>query len=346
MIFSFFNKRFLGIDLGSINIKVVEGIKTRNQLEITNFGVIPIVNFKEILSSSYILEENLASVLRDFIKETKMQAKNVFFNVPAPYIFSSTFFVPNIPEKNLPQVIRFESQKQIPLSLDEIEIEYSYLQTENENQLKQWLVFLSAVPKSHFKKIENLCSLTNLKFGGYSFEHFNIEPYFWKKSGNFIIVDLGHSYSSLVLLKEGKIIYVDKLKIRGYDFLDSIMNLTNYPENQVLDLVLDRGFNFNPEEKELKDLVNNFLNSISSTVENEIHKLENNFLLNIEKIYWTGGLCILKGFKEKIIEKLSSYQNEILSPSDFVVGEKFQLLKEKSTIFSQAVGILMRKFLR
>lgn len=331
--------------MGSINIKVVEGIKKKDKIEIVNFGIIPIINFKEIITSSYILEENIASILKDFLKETKMQAKEVIFNIPAPYIFPTSFLVPNIPEKSLPQVIRFESQKQIPLSLEEIEIEYRYLQVERENQVKEWLVFLAAVPKSYLKKLENISLLTKLKLAGYGLEYLNLEPYFWQEVGNFAVVDFGHSYSTLNLVKEGKIIYANKLKLRGYDFLDSIMNLTQYSENQVLDLVLKRGFLFNPEERELKISAENFLNNIGSILEAEFNRLENNFLLKIEKIYWAGGLCLLAGFKEEMMNRFSRYQQEILLPNNFVEGEKFKLLKEKSTIFSQGVGIMLRKLL-
>ncbi len=342
---SFLEKKFLSIDLGSMNIKIVEGIKKENNLEITNFGIIPIINFKEVLSSSYILEENIASIIKDFIKETKIQTNKALFTIPASYVFPTTFVVPYIPERNLPQVIRFESQKQIPLSLDEIEIEFRYTEVQTENQTKQWLVFLAAVPKSYLKKLENIASLIKLKFTGYGIEYFNLEPYFRHKSGNFIVVDLGHSYSTLHLVKNGIVFYGNKLKLRGYDFLDPILGITKYSEDQVLDLVVKRGFLFNPEEKELKYLADNFLNNISSVIKGEIEKLENNFLLKIDKIYWAGGITILPGFKENIISRLSNYQQEILIPGDFVKGQKFQLLKEKATIFSQSVGLLFRKLL-
>ncbi len=341
----FLEKNFLSIDFGSMNIKVVEGQRRKNNIEITNFGIIPIINFKEITATSYILEENLASIIKDFFKEAKIKTNNVFFNISAPYIFTASFLVPNIPEKNLPQVIRFESQKQIPLSLEEIEIEYRYLQIETETQTKQWLVFLAAVPKSYLRKLENISSIAKLKFAGYSLEYFNLEPYFWQKIGNFVVIDLGHSYSTLHLIREGKIIYGSKLKIRGYDYLDSIMNLTKFSEEETLNFVIKRGFMFNPEEKDFKYLANNFLDSLQKGIELEIEKLENNFLIKIDKIYWTGGVCLLNGFKEEISARISKYQQEILLPSDFVESEKFKILGEKSTIFSEAVGVLLKKLL-
>jgi type IV pilus assembly protein PilM len=341
----FFEKRILGIDLGSVNTKIVEIVKKKDSFEVVNFGVIPIVNFKEIASYSYILEENIARMLSEFLQASKAKAKEVILSIPAPYVFSVNFLVPDIPEKSLPQIIRFESQKQIPLGLEEIELEYRYFHFEVENQTKQWLVYLVATPKSYLKRLQSITEIAKLKLVGYRSEYFNLEPYFQDRLGNYVILDLGHSYSLLVIIKNGKVIYGNKLKIRGYDFLGSVSNLTNYSEEETLDLVYKKGFRFLPEEKELHDLVDNFLNNVVSLISSEIERLENSFFLKIDKIYWTGGLSILPGFKEEMLSRLSKYQQEILLPYGLFKGEKFVNLKEKGTIFSQALGVAFRKLM-
>jgi Tfp pilus assembly PilM family ATPase len=343
--FPFFEKRVLGIDLGSINTKIVEVAKKENALEVINFGVVPIINFKEIASYSYILEENIARMLSEFLQASKVKAKEVILSIPAPYVFSVNFLVPDIPEKSLPQVIRFESQKQLPLGLEEIEIEYRYFRFETENQLRQWLVYLVATPKSYLKRLQSVAEIAKLKLIGYSSEYFSLEPYFRGHLGNYAIIDLGHSYSLLILIKNGQVIYGNKLKIRGYDFLDTVYNLTKYSEEETLDLIYKKGFRFLPEEKELYELANNFLNNIVNLLPSEIERLENNFFLKIDKIYWTGGISILPGFKEEMLKRLSKYQQEILLPYELFKGEKFANLKEKSTIFSHALGVIFRKLM-
>jgi type IV pilus assembly protein PilM len=342
---SFFEKRILGIDLGSINTKIVEIVKKKDSFEVVNFGVIPIVNFKEIASYSYILEETIGRMLSEFLQASKTKAKEVVLSIPAPYVFAVNFLVPDIPEKSLPQIIRFESQKQIPLGLEEIELEYRYLHFEVENQPKQWLVYLVATPKSYLKRLQSITEIAKLKLVGYSSEYFNLEPYFQGRLGNYVILDLGHSYSLLILIKNGKVIYGNKLKIHGYDFLDTVSNLTNYSEEETLDLIYKKGFRFLPEEKELHDIANNFLNNIVNLIPSEIERLENSFFLKIDKIYWTGGISILPGFKEEMLSRLSKYQQEILLPYALFKGEKFTNLKEKGTIFSQALGVVFRKLM-
>jgi Tfp pilus assembly PilM family ATPase len=341
----FFEKRILGIDLGSINTKIVEIVKKKDSLEVVNFGVIPIVNFKEIASYSYILEETIGRMISEFLQASNAKAKEVILSLPATYIFSVNFLVPDVPEKSLPQIIRFESQKQIPLGLEEIELEYRYFRFEVENQPRQWLVYLVATPKSYLKRLQSIAEIAKLKLVGYSPEYFAFEPYFGDRLGTYAIVDLGHSYSLLILIKNGRVIYGNKLKVRGYDFLDLVSNVTNYSDEETLDLIYKKGFRFLPEEKELQNLVNNFLNNIVNLLPSEIERLENSFFLKIDKIYWTGGLSILPGFKEEMLSRLSKYQQEILLPYELFKGEKFVNLKEKGTIFSQVLGVVFRKLM-
>jgi Tfp pilus assembly PilM family ATPase len=341
----FFEKRILGIDLGSINTKIVEIVKKKDSLEVVNFGVIPIVNFKEIASYSYILEETIGRMISEFLQASNAKAKEVILSLPATYIFSVNFLVPDVPEKSLPQIIRFESQKQIPLGLEEIELEYRYFRFEVENQPRQWLVYLVATPKSYLKRLQSIAEIAKLKLVGYSPEYFAFEPYFGDRLGTYAIVDLGHSYSLLVLIKNGRVIYGNKLKVRGYDFLDLVSNVTNYSDEETLDLIYKKGFRFLPEEKELQNLANNFLTNTVNLLSSEIERLENSFFLKIDKIYWTGGLSILPGFKEEVLSRLSKYQQEILLPYELFKGEKFFNLKEKGTIFSQALGVVFRKLM-
>ncbi|MCS7200893.1 MAG: pilus assembly protein PilM [Patescibacteria group bacterium] len=344
MIFNLFKNKFLGIDLGSLNIKIVEVAKKGKAFEVVNFGIIPIINFKEIISSSYIFEEQVAMIINEFIKEGRVRAKDVVLNVLAPYVFPINFWIPNIPEKSLPQVIRFESQKQIPLGLDEIEIEYRYLQTEME-QTKQWLIFLTGTPKNYLRKIETIINLLHLNLKSYGIEYFNYEPYFKNILGNFVIIDLGHAYSTLSLVRNSKIIYGAKLKIRGYDFLDSLINLTKNPETEILDLVAKKGFSFSPEERDFRYLTNNFLTHMSNLIQAEIEKLEDGFYIKIDKIFWTGGLSILPGFKSEMLTRLSKYQQDLLLPFSLFSGDKFSALKDRATIFSQVLGVVYRKLL-
>jgi hypothetical protein len=147
----------------------------------------------------------------------------------------------------------------------------------------------------------------------------------------------------LVLIKNGKVIYGNKLKIRGYDLLDSVMNLTNYSEEETLSLIYKKGFRFPPEEKEAQGIINNFLDTINSILISEIEKIENSFFMKIEKIYFTGGLSILPGFKEEMLSRLGKYQQEILLPYDIFKGEKFMGLGDKGTIFTHSLASVFRK---
>lgn len=340
--FNFFkNNTFLGIDLGSLNMKIVEFIKKDKSLYINNFGSVRIINFNEISSNSQILEENISKILNDFLSELKINTKVAYFNLPAVHLFSSNFFIPDIAEKNLHQVIYFEAQKQIPLTLDEVELYYRYYKLETENQPKQWLVYVIAVPKSYIRRIENIANLSKLKILGFYPEYLNFEPFFKNISGNFLVIDIGHVYTLISFVKDGKVLYGTRLKIGGYNLLDNLVNVINYTEEEILDLLDKKGVNFLPEEKDIKFVVDSFLINLFGFIEKEIDRIENTYLLRIEKIYWTGKISVLPGFDNFLLNNFGKYYNEVLTPFDFVKGEKFYSLGKKSTVFIQSIGTVL-----
>lgn len=337
---SIFKKKVLGVDLGSLRIKIVEGIKTDHYFEITNFGVIPIINFNEIINYSYILEDNLSLILRDFLKAINSKATNVFLTIPAPYIFSTNFIIPYVPEKELPNVIHFESQKQVPLNLEDIILEYRYLPLEKEGNVNQWLVYIAGVHRSYLEKIKSVLESVKLKLIKTKSEYFNFEPLFSNKSGSYVIVDLGHSYSLICLINNGKVVYGNKLSLKGFDFLENIKNVTGYSDEEIFDFVSKKGFQFLPEEKDLEMIVSNFSSKVINLVTSEISKIENSFLLQVNKVYWTGGLVLLPGFREYIFGQLSNYQHGILLPTEISGGKMFKELNDYQTIFIHALGCI------
>jgi hypothetical protein len=85
------------------------------------------------------------------------------------------------------------------------------------------------------------------------------------------------------------------------------------------------------------------LDTINSILISEIEKIENSFFMKIEKIYFTGGLSILPGFKEEMLSRLGKYQQEILLPYDIFKGEKFMGLGDKGTIFTHSLASVLIK---
>ena len=341
MILPFLKKKILGIDLGSFRIKAVEVKKNNNHIEVINFGIIPIINFKEIISYSYILEESISLALKDFLKTINSKTSTVCLSIQPVYTFSANFVIPNVPEKDLTNVIYFESQKQIPLSLDEVNIEYRYIPIESREGGNQWMVYVVGTPKNYFAKLKSILEVNKLKLINAKPEYFNFEPFFLNKTGNYIIIDLGHSYSIICLIINGKVVYGNKLKLGGYYFLDKIKSITGYSEEEVLDFVAKKGFKFLPEEEDLELITNDFIDNILiKQILDEINKIENNFLTQIDKVFWTGGLIFLPGAKEMIFNKIQKYQHELLLLSENVTGEKFNNLGNYQSIFIHALGCI------
>lgn len=335
-----FSKSKVVIDLGTINIKVVEGLKKKNQVFVKSFGM---ASLSSTFSSdmSHVFEENLASILEKVMQAAKIKSKNFLFIVPTTHYFFTHFTLPRISGKNLPNAIKFEAQRYLPIKIDETLFFYRYLLQDVPGNVEQYLVFALAMPLNYQNKMENISKLIKGKVKGLVPEVFTLEQYFVNDPGAYTVVNIGHGYVIFVGIYQSKVIFVRKSQLGGELLLSNISQILKVSKDRAILHLKDNGFYFPPEESDLNTAANIYLKNLSLELKKFINEFEEKIITKVSKVYWSGGLTLFKGFLEQISPKLPEYQQEILNPAKFVQGESFQKLATKSSIFVTNIGALL-----
>ena len=120
------SKNFLGIDIGTSSIKVVELSRKGQAQELENYGEIKTLSFKE--SPFRQVEKNtlsfsnqeVASAIKAVLREAEIQTKEVNFSIPDFSSFFTSFELPQMTKKELPGAVKYEARSYIPLPLSEI----------------------------------------------------------------------------------------------------------------------------------------------------------------------------------------------------------------------------------
>ena len=89
---------FLGIDIGTTSIKLVELRKKSNRMELANYGILEKYGHLErindaIQTNSFkLLEESTALLLKQLIEKARTQNQNAFMTLPSflVYFFNGT----------------------------------------------------------------------------------------------------------------------------------------------------------------------------------------------------------------------------------------------------------------
>ena len=118
---------YLGIDIGSSSIKVVEMRNENGRARLSTYG------WSETKAEAPRIEveagiESKAALIRDILKKCNATATNVITALPTYAVFSAVLTFPSkLGRKELPTAIRWEAKKVIPLPIDDMILDWKIL---------------------------------------------------------------------------------------------------------------------------------------------------------------------------------------------------------------------------
>ncbi|KKS18752.1 MAG: hypothetical protein UU76_C0016G0005 [Parcubacteria group bacterium GW2011_GWC1_41_7] len=346
LMFSFFKKRILGIDLGSKHIKIIELEKNKKGVQLLNYSIVSIFgagNMSGNIETAQLFEENLGKLLLEGTKELK--TKQVMFSIPTPFLFSSFFSIPFIPQKALKGAIELEAKKYIPVGLNEVQLQYRVFPYQNpfKEDQKRWLVFLLGVPIPLIRKLEHAAAYAKLTYKGAHPELLNIEPFFTHTGGKQLVIDLGTGYSLLSVLDDGKIVFGKRLRFEFYSVVSNIAKLVGLSWDKAEEILMEKGLYVEEEKVQLKEIMQSYTLILSQELQEEMKNLKDRFGLQADQVWISGGVTNIPGFIESLKKHLQQTGVDILNPFiNFQGVEKESSIYARGPIFTNAAGVCLK----
>ena len=124
--FNFFKPAsYLGIDIGTASIKVVQLSKVRDKFKLENYGEVKLftehmpMEFRQA-SSLRMRDEQVAMLVKKILEESKITTKKVAMSLPVFSGFSTIIDLPPMPKDELEKAIQFEARQYIPVPVSEV----------------------------------------------------------------------------------------------------------------------------------------------------------------------------------------------------------------------------------
>jgi type IV pilus assembly protein PilM len=129
-IFSIFSKKgnsVLGIDIGSSAIKIVQIKKRRGKAVLETYGELALGPYSgmEVGRATSLTNEKTVEALRDILREAKTTTIDAGIALPLSSSLVSFITVPEVPERQMQDVISLEARKYIPVPMSEVVVDYS-----------------------------------------------------------------------------------------------------------------------------------------------------------------------------------------------------------------------------
>lgn len=347
--FDFGKNVFLGIDIGTSAIKMVELSVSSGKPVLSNYAWMPIgVPFDSEGTNTANLELNFSGYLKKMIKEAGFRSKKAYISIPAFGGLITLIDFPEMDRNDVGQAIRFEAHKYIPTSLDDVILSWDIINDKDEegssgahSSSSKMQVLLVAASKNKVAKYEKLIRNAGLELKSIELESFSmVRSLVGNDPGNFIVIDIGSRICNIMLVENGIIKINRNIDAGGKDITRTIAKGIGVSEDRAESMkVSNKSFfsresyiNFPPLEMILSEV-----SRIISNVDQEEGGMK------IDGIILSGGTAKLTG--------IDSYFSDMLKQK-VIVGNPLSrvqydhrldpIVEKQGIQFSVSIGLALK----
>ncbi len=337
----------VGIDIGTSSIKIVEISRLGGGKTLENYGEVKSTSlYKESLLNvprgSYLFSNDFVSkIIRGILDEAEIKTKAAIFAIPDFSTFCTSFDIPPMTEKELPDAIRYNASQYITLPVSEVTLDWRIISNSLGNKNSSLKVFLVAVPNQIVQKYQAIAKMSGLELYALEAEALGITRALVKNNKKTIcLIDIGVQSSTINIIDKGFL-----KKSYSFDFNSSqlsrvVSSALGVGYEQAEDIKTKEGLMYfrNDIVRNLYLLIDPLLIEIKS-ISAEFFQSDKK---QIEEIYLTGGTANLPGLKEYFTESL---KKDVFVPNCFAEFLYPPILEETlrkmSPNFSAAVGVAL-----
>lgn len=177
-------RAYLGLDIGTVSIKLVELLDRGRRHDLATYAHAPLPK-----------SVDLADLIARMLEKAQTSADAIVMSLPNSAIFSTKLTLPEIPEPELAAVIKFRAREVVPAPLEDVELAW-YKQPGG--------VYLIAVAKPAVISCRRLASQLNLKLAGLEAEIFPLlRTHAMSDKQNTLLCNIGGRETTLHIISRG-----------------------------------------------------------------------------------------------------------------------------------------------
>lgn len=338
------NVSFLGIDIGSNGIKIVELKREAGKAKLSSYGFSENkeLDMKDSRKSdtSYIAE-----IITKIIKDAGMTSRSAIAALPTFSVFSSVLNLSNVSQKDLKAAVHWEAKKVIPLPLEEMILDWQVIK-DSEAESKNMKVFLTGAPRVLVKKYIEIFKKAQINLLNLETETFAlIRALLGNDKSSVMIVEMGANTTDIAIVDKSIPMLSRSIDIGGFTITKAISSSLNIGIERAEQFKYDLGISSSGPDasivpKTITETISPIINEIKYTL--NLFQGQNN--KQIEKVIFSGGSSLLIDFTSylsKIIDKkviIGDPWARVSYPVDLA-----PTLKEIGPRMSIAIGLAMRE---
>jgi len=293
-------KRFLGIDIGTHSIKIVELSQAGNRRKLNNYGEMTTAvlyerPFRSFEKNSFVIANSeVDKAIKAIIQEAGMKSRKAYFAIPDFSSFFTTLNLPPMTKEEIPRAIQYQARQHIPVPLSEVVLDWQII--------KEGKVLLVAIPKEVLQQYQQIASDAQLELVAMEAEVFSLaRALVGQEKIPLILVDIGARSTTISVVDSGILRASHSFDIAGGDFTDAISRGLNIDYKEAEALKQKEGLLSEKGQKIFLPLVDAFMEELRKVAQDYFLKEKR----NIQKIIIAGSSARFPGLREYFSENLT-----------------------------------------
>lgn len=351
----------LGIDIGASSIKIVQLRKKGGKAVLETYGALALGPYagSEVGRATVLPPEKIITALTDILREAKTTTKKGGITIPFGSTLMSVIEMPGVKEKDLAQMIPIEARKYIPVSINEVSLDWTIIPKEEikaegitEDSPRTGLkkidtlnVLLVAIHNETLRTYQNLVQKVALDANFFEIEIFStIRAVLDKNTAPVMILDMGAASTKLYIVDRGIVRASHTINKGSQDITMNISTTLSIPTDKAEIMKRTIGWSKDPQHKDVADTISFTADHIFSEAKHVVTNYQSKYAKSVEKAILVGGGSSMKGFAELAQANLEM-PVELGDPFSKVEAPAFltEVLRRNGPEFTAALGIALRR---
>lgn len=345
---------YLGVDIGTTSIKVVEVKQGKQGPRITNYGFLESSSYlaraNQALqtSSLKIFESDVVELLKTIVREMGTSTKAALASLPPFSVFTTLLDFPEMDPKEVEKAMMYQAKQYVPLPLSEVALDWIKIgEYQDDKGFSHQKILLISVPQEQIKKYQHMFQLAGLSLRALEIESLSLARIFGGDPTPTMIIDIGSRSTNTVFMENGQLTWNAQSDFASSSLTQALSTSLGINPLRAEELKKERGIVGTGPNYELSTIMLPFLDAIISEVKKAQFVYAEQFPTGKkpERIILSGGGADLLGI-EKYFQR--EFGIPIVKASPFL---KFEyppeiepLVGELNPIMSVALGLGMKEF--
>lgn len=351
-------EHYVGVDIGSGSIKVVELMNEKGKPKLVTYGYID--TYTDVMRTNRPeAQQKVVLALKKLMTSARVTTNKVTAALPTYSVFNSIITLPSMPQKDLARAVSWEAKKYVPMPLEEMVLDWKIIGNngfEKEVPAKTGAektanvkILVTAAPKNLVSRYVEIFKSANIKLLSLETEAFALARSLIGPSATktVMIVDIGSTTSDLSIVQDGVPILNRTINIGGQTLTKAIADSMNVNLERAEQFKRDFGISLSMDngQKGIPHTISTTLSPLLNEVKYVFDLYQNQNLATIEKIVLSGGSAYVPNLDEYMSRQynkptvIGNPWDAVMYPKDLEV-----VLQENGPRLSVAIGLALREF--